>query len=62
VRTFLELDKWGIQLVEGSEIAGSSLTDGRRVFLASKRNIIAKQGKNAIAAIAHDEIGKAGVD
>jgi hypothetical protein len=42
VRTFLELEKWGIQLVEGSEIAGSPLTDGRRVFLAIKRNKIDK--------------------
>ena len=30
--------KWRIRPVEGSEITGSPLTDGRRIFLSMRRN------------------------
>jgi outer membrane protein assembly factor BamB len=49
--------KWRIQAVEGSEIDGSPLTDGRRIVLAIRRS--AKlQGQNAVIAIGDDESRK----
>ena len=46
--------KWRIRPVEGSEITGSPLTDGRRIFVPIRRNA-KKQGRDAIVAIGEEE-------
>jgi hypothetical protein len=50
--------KWRIQPVNGSEIASSPQTDGRRIVLAMRRKS-EQQGQNAVVAIGEDQ-GKAG--
>ena len=47
--------KWRIRPVEGSEITGSPLTDGRRIFVSMRRNS-KQQGRDAIVAIGEEEI------
>jgi outer membrane protein assembly factor BamB len=46
--------KWRIRPVEGAEITGSPLTDGRRIVLAISRNS-KHQGQHAIVAISDDK-------
>ena len=49
--------KWRIQPVEGSEITGSPLTDGRRIVVPIRRSS-KKQGQDAIVSLGEDESGK----
>ncbi len=46
--------KWRIPAVKGSEITGSPMTDGRRIFLAIRRNS-KQQGQHAIVAVGEEE-------
>ena len=49
--------KWRIEPVQGSEITGSPLTDGRRIVVAIRRRSKA-QGQDAIVSLGEDESGK----
>lgn len=53
--------KWRVLAVKGSEITGSPLTDGRRIFLAIRRNF-EKQGRDAIVVIEEDESRKGDIE
>jgi hypothetical protein len=46
--------KWRIRPVKGAQIAGSPLTDGRRIVVAVQQNS-QKEGENAVVAIGEIE-------
>jgi hypothetical protein len=46
--------KWRIRPVEGAEITGSPLTDGRRIVIAVRQSS-KQRGQHAIVAIGDDE-------
>jgi eukaryotic-like serine/threonine-protein kinase len=53
--------KWRIQTLEGSEITGPPLTDGRRIVVAIQRSA-EQQGQHAIVAIGEDHRKEKGIE